>query len=93
MGRQTEKHPMQPIIVDDAGTARFKSNPIVKLLLDTHTGIDMNVIACMEFSDEDRSQFAQLIGYSVSGYGDLSYAVDVKKADKEADATLERITK
>jgi hypothetical protein len=35
---------------------------------------DMNQIARMNFDDEDRAQFAQLIGYSVSGYGDLSYA-------------------
>ena len=26
--------------------------------------------------NEDRAQFAQLIGYSVSGWGDLSYVAD-----------------
>lgn len=36
----------------------------------------MNDLACMEFSQEDREQFAQLIGYSLSGYGDLSYVSD-----------------
>jgi len=30
----------------------------------------------MKFNDEEREQFAQLIGYSVSGFGDLSYVSD-----------------
>lgn len=46
-------------------------------LLDRATAagiMDMNAIAFMNFSDEDQQQFAQLIGYSVSGYSELSYA-------------------
>lgn len=39
-------------------------------------GIDMNKLACIDFSDKDREQFAQLIGYSLSGLGELSYASD-----------------
>ena len=41
----------------------------------------------MPFSDEDREQFAQLIGYSVSGFGELSYASAemVEKADEIAE--------
>ena len=53
---------------------RFRENKIVSHLLETYT--DMNKIAMMDFSDEDRMQFAQLIGYSVSGYSDLSYVSD-----------------
>ena len=30
----------------------------------------------MEFTKEDRQQFAQLIGYSLSGYGELNYVTD-----------------
>ena len=30
----------------------------------------------MNFSNEDHAEFAELIGYSVSGYGDLSYVSD-----------------
>lgn len=30
----------------------------------------------MEFTQEDREQFAQLIGYSLSGYSDLGYVRD-----------------
>ena len=33
----------------------------------------MNELACMDFSQEDSEQFAQLIGYSVSGFSELSY--------------------
>lgn len=80
-------HPMQPIVMDPHGVVRFKANPIVRLLLDyaSERGLDLNKLAIMQFSDEDRSQLAQLIGYSVSGYGDLSYAVRVEEADQEAE--------
>jgi hypothetical protein len=36
----------------------------------------MNTLARMDFSDDDRQQFAQLIGYSLSGYGELQSYVD-----------------
>lgn len=66
-----DPHPMQQIrYVGDV--IRFRENKIVRFLLD-NGGFDMNKLACMDFSDDDRSQFAQLIGYSVSGYGDLPY--------------------
>lgn len=47
----------------------------------------MNKLALMPFADEDREQFAQLIGYSVSGFGDLSYAQPktVGAADEQAE--------
>ena len=70
------KHPRQPIVTDEHGVKRFKQNAIVRELLDRATAakiMDMNAIALMNFSDEDRQQFAQLIGYSVSGYSELSY--------------------
>ena len=66
------RHPRQPERVDGQGIVRFKANAIVQHLLD-HGGIDMNQLAMLNFSDEDRCQFAQLVGYSVSGYDDLSY--------------------
>lgn len=83
----SEKHPMQPVVMVD-GVARFKRNAIVAFLLDfaTAKGISMNELAVMPFSREDREQLAQLIGYSVSGFGDLSYSSCdvVEKADAEA---------
>lgn len=66
------KHPIQPIAPDERGTLRFKGNAIVRHLLD-NGGIDMNKLAVLDFPQEDREQFAQLIGYSLSGYGDLPY--------------------
>ena len=63
--------PMQPIFLDN-GIPRFKGNAIVRYLLDAGP-FDMNTLGVMTFSAEDREQFAQLIGYSVSGFGDLSY--------------------
>lgn len=65
-------HPMQPISRDKYGTARFKENKIVSFLLDAYPG-GLNALAMMPFSKEDQTQFAQLIGYSVSGLCDLSY--------------------
>ena len=38
--------------------------------------VDLATLATMSFTDDERSQFAQLIGYSLSGYGDLSYVTD-----------------
>lgn len=69
------KHPIQPLGKDESGTLRFKKNHIVEYLLD-HGGIDLNDIARKDFPDEDRQQFAQLIGYSLDGYSDLSRYVD-----------------
>jgi hypothetical protein len=36
----------------------------------------MNTLSCIDFSQEDREQFAQLIGYSLCGFSDLSYVSD-----------------
>lgn len=69
------KHPIQPLAPDHLGVIRFKPNKIVQHLLE-HGTIDLNDIAMLEFSAEDQEQFAQLIGYSLSGYGDLSYVTD-----------------
>lgn len=80
-----DKLPVQPIIVDDHGTLRFRANSIVSFLLDDGPN-DMNRLARIHFSDEDRQQFAQLIGYSLSGYGELSYVTDkaFKRAERKA---------
>lgn len=71
----TRPHPIQPLELDHRGVLRFKANAIVRHLLD-NGGIDMNALAREDFTREDREQFAQLIGYSHSGSGDLSYVSD-----------------
>lgn len=84
-------HPMQPIEMDD-GVARFKENKIVRYLLTLTTNAhlaDMNTLAIIPFSVEDRVQFAQLIGYSVSGFGDLDYVP--RDVVTEADAAAQHI--
>ena len=69
------KHPVQPLYEDEHGVVRFKPNRIVRFLLDSGP-FDMNKLAAMDFSREDYVQFAQLIGYSLGGFGELSYVKD-----------------
>ncbi|MBK9580323.1 MAG: hypothetical protein IPO40_24930 [Fibrobacteres bacterium] len=74
-----KRNPIQPLSLDSRGVMRFKENKIIRNMLDraTQKGImDLNSIACEDYSQEDRQQFAQLIGYSLSGYGELSYVDD-----------------
>lgn len=85
------KHPMQPIGWNDAGDViRFKQNKIVQLLLDTNVKFNLNDIALMNergmFGEGDYTQLMQLIGYSVSGFGDLptSSREVIEEADKIA---------
>lgn len=61
------------MVVDLSGEVRWQANPIVRWLLDTG-GKTLNDIAHLPgVTDEERRQFAQLIGYSVNRYGELSY--------------------
>jgi len=62
--------PFQPI-----KDGRFVPNRIVELLLETSTH-GMTSLARKDFTDEERTQFAQLIGYSVGGFCSLSYVSD-----------------
>lgn len=92
--RRSNKHPMQPIDFDTDGIIRFQKNKIISFLIEwsSSRGIDMNALAVMDFSNEDRMQFAQLIGYSVSGYGELPYASkqSVLDADTKADELVKK---
>ena len=55
-----------------------------------HAGrLDLNGLHTMSFSQEDREQFAQLMGYSISGYHELSYVSDLSAA--EASLLAEKI--
>jgi len=82
---------MQLLALDLDGVLRFKANAIVRFLLDAGP-FDMNQLALMNFEPEDREQFAQLIGYSLSGYGDLSYVSDgaYERAERAAGDVLAR---
>ena len=69
------QHPVQPLEKDNDGKLRFKQNKIVRFLKDT-SQYDLNKLADMPFDKEDWEQFAQLLGYSLDGFGELSYVSD-----------------
>jgi hypothetical protein len=78
--------PVQPIIIDKEGVKRFKANRIVRFLLDAGP-FDLGQLGYMPFDNEEWEQFAQLIGYSISGFQELPYISDetiekVKGANK-----------
>lgn len=73
------KHPIQPLeMVEDV--LRFKENKAVNALYEAYrsTGKDpwQAMLSAPGVTKEDMCQFAQLIGYSHSGSGDLSYVDD-----------------
>lgn len=80
------RHPMQPLLKTSTGVIRFKRNDIVDTVYEwaRHYGLGLNELARMNFSVEDRQQFAQLLGYSLSGYGTLTYVDDEAFARAEA---------
>ena len=78
------KHPMQQLYKDSAGVIRFTKNAIVEFLLEDGP-FDMNQLSRMSFSEEDKTQFAQLIGYSRSGFCDLPYVSDEACAQAAAE--------
>ena len=90
-----EEEPMQPVGLDPFGTHRFLENRIVTDLLKTSECMNMNTIAEAaldgDYSDAERRQFAQLIGYSVDGYSSLSYVNDAsyERAGRLSDQLLE----
>lgn len=84
-------HPIQPIITDSEGVTRFKRNDIVRYLLD-NGGIDLNQLGGMPFEQNDWEQFAQLIGYSLGGFSELSYVRDTTYDAAEKMAVAGQIT-
>jgi hypothetical protein len=89
-------HPMQEV-VRVGKVPRFRENKLISILLAEaeKSGFDLNTVALMnargEVEDHDVIQLMQLIGYSVSGYGDLTYVQRhqtkaLVPADEAADA-------
>jgi len=84
------KHPTQPLVIDSDGVIRFKENKLILFLMDSTPHLNLNTLSIRDqegkFNKGDYTQLMQLIGYSVSGYGELSTSPKkiVKKADKEA---------
>ena len=90
-------HPHQPVGYDEHETIRFKQNAIVRSLLDrcSKNGWGLNQISIAvqngELPAADYVQLMQLIGYSVSGYGDLWMvpAEETERADAQAQAVID----
>ena len=68
---ELRRHPMQQLLLQ-SDTPCFRENAIVIYLLDEGP-FDMNHLAAQPFSSQDREQFAQLIGYPLNGFAELSY--------------------
>jgi hypothetical protein len=92
-----QPQPMQPVVQDTRGVLRFHKNAIVCTLLDRDTARGrvypdfparsdggLNWTGTQGFSQADEEQFAQLLGYSISGYHELSYVSN--KSDSQATA-------
>jgi hypothetical protein len=90
-------NPIQPTYTDDLGTVRFKPNSIVEVIFE-NCPYNLTDLAKRHFTQTDREQFAQLIGYSVSGFNDLYYAstqtveaVDRMRQDSDLTSQQARI--
>ncbi len=76
--QQEPRNPMQPVQLVN-NVMRFKRNAIVDDLLDfaTPKGFDMNhIVGSGKYSQDDMEQFAQLIGFSIDGFHEISYVSD-----------------
>jgi len=90
------KFPNQPTHIASGGIRRFVKNRIVEYLLENGP-FDLNHLARLDFTNEEEAQFAQLIGYSVSGWEDLSYvstekALSVEDDDEDPPMTYEQLS-
>lgn len=74
--------PMQPLCVDADGIVRFVQNRIVRHLLDAYPG-GLNALELQGFAQAEHCQLAQLIGYSLQGFGELSYVDDATRESVE----------
>jgi hypothetical protein len=90
--RSVDVPAMQPIIATYEGIARFRANKIVQWVLrqgKRGRKFDLNDIIVEDFPIEDVEQFWQMLGYSLSGYGELSFIREETIA--HADAEAERL--
>ena len=77
---------MRDIVLAKDGVVRFKDNAVVRWLVDNKK-ISLNELVQQTFPVEDQEEFWQMLGYSVSGFGDLSWVrpETVVEADRRAD--------
>lgn len=79
--------PMQPVEIDNNGVARFRENKLVSLAIDRLPN-GMNTLRMWQATDEERTQVAQLVGYTIGGYAELDYVSDEAylRAEQAAEA-------
>lgn len=85
---KTYRYPMQPVV-----NGRFESNPIVDWLCTEVSNMNDIAFYCAE-NDIDKKyqeQLAQLVGYSVGGYGTLSYVSDESYERAENQMNIDTI--
>lgn len=90
--------PIQPIGLDEHGVLRFKKNAIVADLVYSSNLNDISLkVTQGQYSNQDYVHLMQLIGYSVSGFGDLSSVQKcpevLKEVDSRADAFIQKYMK
>lgn len=78
----------QPLIRDKHGAIRFKANKYVDHLAHGK----LNDLALLDYPQEDYEQLMQLIGYSLSGYCELS-GVSEKSKDRAERKAEKRFAK
>lgn len=79
------KHPIQPVVMTDTGTIRFTENKIVSFLLEQYKPGLNDLVVRFHDNREDYEQLMMLIGYSVSGFGDLDIdRCTIAIADRQA---------
>ena len=85
----TPDPPLQPMIAEPGRGGRFRENALVTYLLEraSQHGCDLNHLATVPASEADREQFAMLIGYSLSGFLELSYVREETATRAIAQAT------
>lgn len=90
-----QHYPLQPVVWDGKGVVRFQANPIVRYLIDwaRERGLGLHELALLSGSEgwdkADWEHFAQLHGYSVSGWGGLDYVRE--RAYVEAQEALDAL--
>ena len=84
---------MEAIEIAEDGVVRFRGNRLVRHLVDSGK-VDLNTLLLWALNNdvpaEDTEQFWQMLGYSVSGFGDLDFVrpETVAAADEAAEQVL-----
>lgn len=83
---------MRKIEIDPDGQPRFQRNAIVSWLVHTDR-VDLNeIIATHAWPIKDQEEFWQMLGYSVSAFGNLTFVrpKTTKKADRRTRKLLRK---